>query len=477
MQNKLLSNSFFSVGINLMVKAIWILGVELAIQTTLGHEIYGKYFALYNFSIFFLLFTDFGINNYNTREISKSNLQLPPSIHHIFTLKIILGIVYLLIMLGSGLAFGFHLSEFRYLALIGAIQILASMSLFLRSNLSGLHMFKKDAIIGVSDKLMMILGCSFFLFYQKLTTFTLDLFLYVQLASYFIATGLGFVFLFKRIRFKLVAPKLKIYQTILKYGLPFSVLFFTMSVYMRMDGVLLKQLLPDGELQAGVYAAAFRLLDAFIQVTIIVSGIMLPILSKEIAEKTNISNTVSTSLTLLITPAIILAGLGIFASGQLADLLYKENISDIASVMMILLPSSVPYILSLIFGTVLTAGGRFRELNLISTLCMVLNLIFHYLMIPKYGFVGAAWVTGCTHTLSFLCLIVITTNYYQISLKRSYMLKTFLFLIMVGSSGYLLMNKWTTPILGIWIVGFGLISLIMGLIPIKPLLQKIGNKG
>ena len=49
---------------------------------------------------------------------------------------------------------------------------------------------------------------------------------------------------------------------ILKKSLPFAILTLLMSFYNRIDTVMIERMLSDGAEQAGIYAQAFRLLDA-----------------------------------------------------------------------------------------------------------------------------------------------------------------------------------------------------------------------
>ncbi|MEZ4982583.1 MAG: hypothetical protein R2769_13570 [Saprospiraceae bacterium] len=47
-----------------------------------------------------------------------------------------------------------------------------------------------------------------------------------------------------------------------KKSLPFALVILLMSLYTRMDVIMIENMLEDGKYQAGVYGAGYRLLDA-----------------------------------------------------------------------------------------------------------------------------------------------------------------------------------------------------------------------
>ena len=51
---------------------------------------------------------------------------------------------------------------------------------------------------------------------------------------------------------------------------------------------------------------------------------------------------------------------------------------------------------SLIFGTLLTADGDLRILNIFSFIAIIINVGLNFLLIPKYGAEGAGFTAFCT---------------------------------------------------------------------------------
>ena len=57
-------NLVFLLGLNLLVKPIYLFGVELGVQNAVGAEDYGLYYAMFNFTFLFNVLLDLGINNF-----------------------------------------------------------------------------------------------------------------------------------------------------------------------------------------------------------------------------------------------------------------------------------------------------------------------------------------------------------------------------------------------------------------------------
>ena len=61
MLKKYLADIAFMQILNLLIKPIWILVIDRAVQNTLSLEVYGNYAALFNFSLMFFIILDLGL--------------------------------------------------------------------------------------------------------------------------------------------------------------------------------------------------------------------------------------------------------------------------------------------------------------------------------------------------------------------------------------------------------------------------------
>ena len=159
-EKKFISNLFFVILINLLIKPLWIFGIDREVQNVLGAHEYGLFYTLFGFSFLFNIFLDLGITNYNNRNISQNSQLLTKHLSGIFLLRILMFLIYLAITLFLGFLWGYSSYYIKILLILSFNQFLASFTLYLRSNIGALQLFKTDSIISVLDRLILIIICS-----------------------------------------------------------------------------------------------------------------------------------------------------------------------------------------------------------------------------------------------------------------------------------------------------------------------------
>ena len=107
MKKFFVTNLFFLLALNILIKSFWILGIDRGVQNAVGAQDYGVYYALFNFTYLFNIILDFGIVNYNNRMIARHTNLLPKYFARIIPLKIILSLIYTVIVIISGLFLGY----------------------------------------------------------------------------------------------------------------------------------------------------------------------------------------------------------------------------------------------------------------------------------------------------------------------------------------------------------------------------------
>src|SRR6186713_546055 len=136
MQKKFIGNLFFLLGINLLIKPFWILGIDRAVQNRIGFEAYGVYVNMFSLSIILTMLLDFGINNYNTSTIVKDPSKLNTQFSSLLSLKLILSSVYLVLTIIVAFVYGYRGPLFWLILVLAMNQVLAHFSTFVRSNIS-----------------------------------------------------------------------------------------------------------------------------------------------------------------------------------------------------------------------------------------------------------------------------------------------------------------------------------------------------
>ena len=160
MNRKFLTNLSFLLILNLLVKPFYILGIDAEIQNRVGSEEYGLYFSLLGFTFLFNILLDIGIVNFNTRTVAQQPFLIVKYFSRIFSLRLFLALIYGGFVLLLGSIIGYNTSEIYMLIWLICNQILAAFTLYFRSNLAGLLLFKHDSIVSVLDRFLLIIICS-----------------------------------------------------------------------------------------------------------------------------------------------------------------------------------------------------------------------------------------------------------------------------------------------------------------------------
>jgi O-antigen/teichoic acid export membrane protein len=475
MQKKFVANLALLLFMNLLIKPIYILGVDRAVQVEVGAANYGIYFAIFNFTFLLTIILDFGITNFNNKNIAQNNHLLTKHFSSLVSLKLLLAIIYIVVCVLAGFLIGYDTRLIKLLLVQGFNMFLVFFILYLRSNLAGLHLFKTDSIVSVLDRLILIVLCVVML---KTGIFKSEdgimYFVYAQTFSYLLTAIIAFfIILGKTHSFSFKFEK-AFCLMILKKSLPFAILTLLMSFYNRIDTVMIERILPDGDVQSGIYAQAFRILDATNMIAFLTAGMLLPIFSRMLKFKESVEPLVKLISTLLLTPAIVI-GIGcLFYSTELMELMYKEHIEQSAQIFGLLMMSFIAVSTTYIFGTLLTANGNMRQLNYMAASGMVFNIVLNYFLILKFEAFGSAISSMITQFLTAAIQVIIAQRIFKFKVNYK-LINTFIVFIV----GVIAINYATHELLHFhWMVKFVLMTVsavlwafITGIISLKSMFR------
>ncbi len=442
MQGKFVKNLTLLLVLNLLIKPFWILGIDRSVQNTVGAEEYGFYFAILNFSFLFNILLDFGITNFNNKNIAQNNHLLTKYLSNLLVLKLLLFVVYVIITFSSAFFIQYSAEQIKLLYFLAINQFLISLILYLRSNLGGLHLFRVDSIISVLDRTLMIIICAVLLWGNVVREFKIEYYIYAQTAGYVLTVLITLVLVLQHTQRKLLRLQWNypFLLAIIRKSFPFAILVLLMTFYNRIDSVMLERILPDGARFSGIYASAYRLLDATNMIAYLFAVLLLPIFARMIKQKDDIEHLVKLAFTLIITPAIIIASGAYFYSEQIMELLYPmhhgESMMDFelrmtesSNVFGILMTCFLAISTTYIFGTLLTANGSLWYLNTIALTGMVLNMALNFVLIPVYQSTGSAFASLMTQMLVAVAQIIVVKRLFRIKTNYFLLGKLLLFVI------------------------------------------------
>jgi len=431
LQKKLATGLFWVLLLNLIVKPFWILGIEVGVQNAVGATAYGFYFAIFNLAYIFNILLDVGITNYNTRNIARHPQLIEKHLSGILTVKLLLLGLYAVVTFSVGLLLGYGSLQFRLLAVLSFNQFLNSLILYLRSNFEGLMLFRWDSVISVLDRVIMIVICGAMLWLPEFTLggtpFTIFHFAYAQTAAYLATALVALAVLVRRTGLRRLRFNRLFTLAVLKQSLPFALLVLLMATYNRIDPLLLGQLLPVAvaDTEVGIYASAFRLLDGLTMIAYLVSVPLLPVYARltKGGEERELEETTRWVFSLMMVFAVTAAVTLSCLAEPLMDLLYDEHQEASARVFRVLVYGIIPIGITYVFGTLLTAAGRLKVLNLLACGALLAGVVANLLLIPRHGALGSAWASLTAQSLMAVAQVVAALRIFRIRITRAYILK------------------------------------------------------
>ncbi len=415
-----LSNAILLVLLNLLVKGFYLFGIDRTVQNVLPEGEYGLYFTLFNFAYLFQIIGDMGLQNYNSRQVAQARGQVGKYFSHFLLLKLALGLTYLALVLLGGRIWGYDGRALGLLAVVALNLGLQSLVLYLRSNLGGLGRYRADSVISIADKVILI-GLVGLLLWQP--GFRLWHFVLAQTAAWTITALLTYILLHPHLRGWRWRWQPHTLLALLRRSAPYALIIFLMTAYTRLDAIMIERLLPDGLAEADIYASAFRLLDAVNMAGFLIAGLLLPMFARQLALREATGALTRLGAGTLGAGAITMAvSAGAFAT-PIMETLYVNGSAYSGQVMTWLMATFVAMSLGYVYGTLLTAAGELRHMNVFFAAGVLLNLLLNLVFIPPYKALGAAAATCVTQFLMLAAQLWLVRRRLGQSVPRELLLR------------------------------------------------------
>lgn len=403
MARKFFQSLFLLLLLNTVIKPVWIFAIDRKVQLITGTDVYGKYFALFSLTLVFNFLIDFGITVYYNRKAAADNDYLQDNFTRAAALKLLLSVLYGVVLLL--ICFATRWDDWRMPGWLILNQIMLSFLLFFRANITSLHEYTADAFFSVLDKLLVVIGCAVYLYLPSVAG-PIDIykFIYLQVAGASVAAICAFLFVYFKAGMIWRLPKGIFHLGYLKETIPYAVAIFLMAAHSRLDAFLLERMHSNGAYEAGVYAKAFRLLDAANMAGYLTAGFMLPYLSKHLQDP-GIKQFITRVLNILMLLAIFISSVSIVFPEWIDQLLYHQADAYTSLVISLCIPVIVFYYWVHVFGSILTASGLVKQFAIITSFFVVLNFALNLFFVSRFGAQGCAIIALGSQ---FLYCVVIT---------------------------------------------------------------------
>jgi O-antigen/teichoic acid export membrane protein len=395
--------------INFAIKPIWVFVIDNKFQQVLSNGVYGNYFSYLSLIYVFSVVLDFGLHNYAVKSIAEKKENYKEVLAELWMSKAILIVFYLATVLGSIFIQGLNFEQGFIFFLIALEMLFFSIYQFLRCFVQGMQMLKLDSFLSSLDRICLIVFGASILILVAYDNIDLYDYIYFHILSYGLCfMGIWF-YLRSKISFSLDTFSIHQLKQIVRQGWPLIIIVILMSFYSRLDVVMLKYMLTDGNEQCGLFANSNRLVDSAFNALSLLSVFLLPTIAFHFSEKNHdyIRKLVLSSFLICSILAFSFIGVSVIFGDYIYLKLFKT--SDLYSIQ--IFKTHAWSVLGVgwmyVFGSYLTASGRYMVLIFIVAVGVIMSFGLNYLYIPTHKALGVAHTSALVQlTMGGLHLVV-----------------------------------------------------------------------
>lgn len=412
---KIAYNTVVSVGARMIGVALSLVSLGF-IARYLGQEGFGSYALILAFLSIFNILADLGLYSLMIREISRPGADEKKVASNIFTLRIVVLLIFLSLAFITVWFFPYSLQVKLGVAIGAASFLFLSASQVLMGIFQKYLRTDKAALAEVIGRAVQLAVVVYFI--------NLDLGLFSILVALILSAGSIFILnlLFARRHVPLtLAFDFPYWRKLLKTAFPIAVSIVLTLIYFKIDSVFLSlgfinrsSFNPVADV--GIYNIAYKVLEGAIFFPAMFVGLIMPLLSKFAFSNRNqfkkIFQKTLDILVVFIVPIVI--GLLLLAL-PIVVLIGGKEFAVSAPVLQILSLAIGLIFLGNLFGYSIIALDKQKTGAWIYFAGMVFNVIANLIFIPKYSFMGAAATTVFTEllvTVLMLILIWKTISYF-----------------------------------------------------------------
>lgn len=361
----------------------------------LGEVGLGSYATIAALVGMFGVFFELGLSQYVERTIAQDARRAAELFWNLLLLRLILAIAGIVSISGLAVALGYDREMSFGVFLFTCTFALAAIQIPLSTVLSANERFEAVGLMEIVGQLTVVgVGTLLLL---------LDMGYYALLFTGFVAMPAQIAIgIWALRRFKLGPFPFRIdpgsWRRFIKASIPFGITALALNFNYQADTVILEYFRSVGEV--GWYNGSYRLVLAIVSVAGSFLTVMTPALAREHAsEPQRVHQWVRSAIvgtTLIAMPIAVGGGL---LAGPIITLLYGAAFTPAGAALAILC-WDVPLVLLLAMaGNITTAIGQEHPAARIYFVSAVANVVLNLIFIPRFGMIGASWITILTDAL------------------------------------------------------------------------------
>ena len=351
----------------------------------LGTGSYGLFSALINLTAIASVALDLGFNVLFVREGAREHGQIQRYLRNVMSLRLLMSAVALLLL--AALVYPLGLGDLIVPGFV--LMVLTSYSTLLRNGLYAVQQLGYEAVGVVLESLILLA----LVLYGGSTNQGVAYYVWAYAAQYgFSCVYFSVVLALKRIAVIGWSFETAFLREWFWKGLPFALTFVLTIIYFKVDQPLV--LLFHGRIDASLYAAAYKPIEALLFVPITFLSVVFPVLSvyyrERSAEMLDALNRFFKALLLMGWPASV--GIFVLAHPLTPLLLGHAYVDSEAPLRILALVLGLAFVNNAFIGA-LNAADRQASFSWAAGWSVVANVVLNLVLIPPFSYIGASWAT------------------------------------------------------------------------------------
>ncbi len=355
----------------------------------LGAAEYGVFSYALGLAGFFTLFADIGVNSILTKEISREPEKTSQYFSTSFWIKIVLLIFTTILLIFIAPYFSKIESAKTLLYFVALLTIFDNIREFINASFRAKEKMEFEALVNVLMNIAIaVIGAVVLYFSQTAKAITI---------SYVGSAGVGFLtaaFIAREEFKKIISAFDKILiKPIINLALPIAATGFLGVFMLNIDVIMLGWFRTAEEI--GFYSAGQRIVQLFYAMPAIIASAIFPALSRAAGKGENLKVTriMEKGIASVYVLAFPLTIGGIVLAKPIINFLYGNEYSPGVLAFQILLTTILVIFPQALLANMVLAYNKQKKFVILVTLASLGNIIFNYLLIPRFGIAGSAIAT------------------------------------------------------------------------------------
>lgn len=370
--------------------------ILLLLARKFSTDTYGEVITIITLSTVFITIFDLGLPIFLQREISLNSTIGSNVFSKVFTISLILFVLYLVLCSVYFISFYSDISYILF-AIISLMMYSAFLVTLANKALSAAGRFRQQFISFVMPRILISL---FFIYGLFIYPTGLNILLFSMFMGILINLVLSLQNLKKAgIRFSFEHFSFIEAKSIIKLSLPLGLAVIFNFLYDKIDILLISKLLDFTEV--AFYNIGYGLFKAS---AVSFSFLLVPGFTRFSAagnNKPEIKKIFNEYFKIISAVCIVSAVFLFFLSDTIITLFYSERFTDSVIILKILAPGIIMAGLNNLTGTALNGMGYFKIVMYITLYALILNVLLNIFLLPKYGIEAAALLTVITEAFIF----------------------------------------------------------------------------